>query len=278
MVETASIGERLAALEERTASKPKGILDRVKEWGGIVSLFIALGYTFPLGLWDRFMISPQEAEQRKIGAARSIVLQSAQLVGDFGRTISAIQDPRLRTMVSRAYNTQLQILMASNSTILAQFAGRLEPQEILVLAYDYQMTGNIDRAVSLYEVSLEKAQDDYLRGEILRLKAQALFIPSPSQDLSGGRAAFREAAAHAENAHSLAGIGSRISALSDWGSAELLAGDWKCGQDRMTEALGSAERQWRALRRRRNQHDANATNAIVKSHQTNRPAGDRLLG
>ena len=142
-------------------------------------------------------------------------------------------------MVSRAYNTQLQILMASNSTILTQFAGRLEPQEILVLAYDYQMIGNIDRAVSLYEVALEKAQDDYLRGEILRLKAQALFIPSPSQDLIGGRAAFREAAAHAENAHSLAGIGSRISALSDWGSAELLAGDWKCGQDRMTEALAA---------------------------------------
>src|SRR4051812_33359565 len=94
-----SYDERLAVLEERTAAKPKSLLDKVKEWGGIISLVIAVGYTFPLGLWDRFRTSPLEAEQRKIASARSIVLQSAQLFSDFGRTVSAIQDPRLRTMV-----------------------------------------------------------------------------------------------------------------------------------------------------------------------------------
>ena len=102
MEQAVSLPERVAALEERTTPRPKGILDQLKEWGGIVSLLIALGYTFPLGLWDRFMITPLESEQRKIGATRNIVLQSAQLVADFGRTISAIQDPRLRNMVSRA--------------------------------------------------------------------------------------------------------------------------------------------------------------------------------
>jgi tetratricopeptide (TPR) repeat protein len=240
-MDEAALSERVATLEERTTPKPKTIFDQLKEWGGILSLLIALGYTFPLGLWDRFMISPQEAEQRKINAARSVVLQSAQLVADFGRTISAIQDPRLRTMVSRAYNTQLQILMASNNDLIAKYAGRLEPQEILVLAYDYQMVADIDKAIAFYQMALNMSQDNYLRSEILRLKGQALFIPSPRQDIAGARAAFLEAARHARGAQSLAGVGSWISTLSYWASAELLAGDWKCGQQLMTEAVAALD-------------------------------------
>jgi hypothetical protein len=42
--------ERVAALEERTRDKPKGLLDRIKEWSGVATAVLALLYTFPLGV------------------------------------------------------------------------------------------------------------------------------------------------------------------------------------------------------------------------------------
>lgn len=42
--------ERLAILEERTHPKPKSVVDRLKDWGGVASLVIAIAYSFPIGL------------------------------------------------------------------------------------------------------------------------------------------------------------------------------------------------------------------------------------
>lgn len=238
-----SMEERVAALEERTAPRKKSLLDQAKEWGGILSLLVALGYTFPLGLWDRFFVSAQVREARNITEARGIILRSAELVSDFGQVTSSIHDPRLRNLVSRAFDTRLHILLASSEDLLSKYASRLSPQEILVAAYNYQSIGQIGEALDLYEVALKKAEgDNYLTSEILRLKGAALFIPAPTQNVAEARTAFQAAAVHADGARSLRGIGSKVSVLADWGNAELLAGDWQCGRSRIEEALGVLHR------------------------------------
>ena len=60
-----TVEERLAVLEERTKPAKKTLIDVIKEWGGVATAVIALLYSFPLGVWDRFVVPDRVRIARK---------------------------------------------------------------------------------------------------------------------------------------------------------------------------------------------------------------------
>ena len=57
----ASFEKRISVLEERTAPKPKALVERITAWGGVATFLLAFLYTFPLGVWEKFWVSPVNA-------------------------------------------------------------------------------------------------------------------------------------------------------------------------------------------------------------------------
>jgi hypothetical protein len=55
-----NVGRRLAVLEERTKPKPKSIVENITQWGGVATFLLALLYAFPLGVWDRVFVTPED--------------------------------------------------------------------------------------------------------------------------------------------------------------------------------------------------------------------------
>jgi hypothetical protein len=203
----------------------------LKEWGGLASLIIAVGYSFPLGVWDRFIASEQERTARAISSLRAAVAESADIVADAGRTLSGIIDPVYRDQVARAFNTKMLILMATNERAIELYMHKLTPHELGLVAYNYQLIDRLDRTVALYDVALAMPEaSGTLRVELQRLKGQALFYPSQFQDLPLARKSYADAREAATTIRGLPGVRIQISVLGDWARAELTAGDWQCGR------------------------------------------------
>src|SRR5262245_15077333 len=106
-----SFSERVAILEERTRPKQKSLLDRLKDRGGLVSLLAAVAYSFPIGLWDRFIVPEQTKRTQEIAELKNVVNHSTALMADGARALAGISDPYLYDVVGRAINTRLYVLM-----------------------------------------------------------------------------------------------------------------------------------------------------------------------
>ena len=61
-----TLKERVAALEERTRPKKATFFEKFRSYGGLIALVITIGYSWPLGVWDRFVITPAQKEAAQL--------------------------------------------------------------------------------------------------------------------------------------------------------------------------------------------------------------------
>lgn len=225
-----SIEERLAALEERTAPKAKTPFEQAKDWGGIVSLVIAIAYSFPLGVWDRFIVSEHVRAKQEVAALRDAIDESSRMLADSARAMSDVVDPNLRDALGRAFSTRMYILMSKNRAAFERNRAEFVPPELLVIGYNFLTTSQVDAAIPFLRAAEESKDDSVTQIEATRLHAKSLFLPGVSQDRVAARRLFVAGAELARTQGSQLGISARLTLLADWGLLELLAGDWLCGQ------------------------------------------------
>jgi hypothetical protein len=228
-------GERIAALEERTSPKPKTIVDRIKDWGGVASLVIAIGYSFPLGIWEKFI----EPENRRIASElqnlRNVIEQTTTIFSEGARTLSSIQDPNLYDTAGRSINMRIYLLMSKHRRDFEKHRDKLNPPELLIVGSNFYITGRSDAALPFIEAALAKADlDIQSRIEAMRQRAKILFSPGPLQNHKESRKSFKDAIAAMESVPNMR-ITS-MSLLSEWALFELVDGDWSCGQEKLAEA------------------------------------------
>lgn len=229
-----SVRERLAALEERTTPRPKSLIDRVKDWGGLASLVIAIAYSFPIGLWDRFIEPEKKRVAQEIADLRSAIEQSTIMMSDGARALAGISDPFLYDIVGRSVNTRLYVLMTKHKAGFERHKDAFAAPEALVVGYNFLSTNQVEAALAFFRHAQDHAGGDLVTEvEAMRMSAKALFMQGPLQDKLAARKIFSEAISRVERYRSYQALSSYISLTAEWGLFELLDGDWVCGQEKI---------------------------------------------
>jgi hypothetical protein len=225
-----SILERLAVLEDRVRPRPKTLVDQVKEWGGVASLVIALAYTWPMGLWDRFITPRSQQQAAQLAQLRGAIETSAVLVSDEGKALSGISNPTFYDAVARSYNTRLYLLMDQNHAGFEARRQELTPSELVTVGYNFMMVNRLEEARDFYEYMLRRHDiDSMMKGEARRELAKIYFMPSDIQSPSAARAYYLALIEEQRSARSIQAVGLEITARAEWGFFEMLGGDWQCG-------------------------------------------------
>lgn len=225
--------ERVAVLEERTRPKPKHFLDHLKEWGGIATLVVALLYTFPLGVWDRFYLTNQAREAAEIQTIRELALRLAELDERWASAAGNINSPELQTMASRAVGVQKTTLLAGELDALLEHQNALTVPELIMLAYSTLQANEHRISDELYETALEKAQESKnlsASADILRLRAQAFLSRPEALDIDRMRYLYSASTEVLGSVESDPFKLQLAAGLSEWAQVELAKGDWACGQ------------------------------------------------
>jgi hypothetical protein len=230
----ATVEERLAALEERTTPRPKSLLDVIKEWGGVATAVIALLYTFPLGVWDRFVLT----ERARVEQLRELAVSLAEEDANYATRIGSIEDQQAATFYTRAVSSKKFITISKNMGDIVRYADKMAPPELLFFAYSFGQTGNVqlaDRFLDLALGKLDPSRDSVFVADIYRIKATQALNAIEGVDIARVRANFAESVSLLDR-HPNDNVRLMLSnSLFEWASIEMSYGDWACG-----EQLGQA--------------------------------------
>jgi hypothetical protein len=176
------LDRRLCVLEERTKPKPKSIIDHITDWGGVATFMLALLYTFPLGVWDRFFVSPIDEE-------RKLIIKLTDVDVEYFKTSQNLPiDQQLAlTLAARAKKTAL--LSADRAVVLKRQGAPLAAETEL-LGYQAYSIGDLQLATQLYDSSSNKAKADnnlLLQADIQRLQAELFVVAGAAGNLNKAR-------------------------------------------------------------------------------------------
>jgi len=233
------VEERLAVLEERTRPKPKGWLDLLKEWGGAGSLAIALLYSFPLGVWDRFVVSREERAGRELAELRGVLDKASEIFVQGAEALGGLQDPTLYDLVTRSTNNRIFLVMEQREAAFSRRRADLRPTEQVMTGLLFATANKPARAVEFLEAVPETA-DPILRAEAARQLAKIHFLPSRQQDADAARGQFRRGLDILGPERSPLAQGMRLDLLGEWGGMEMRFGDWSCGQRLINDSIRQA--------------------------------------
>lgn len=223
---------------ERLARKRKTLVEVLKDWGGVASLVIAIGYSFPLGIWEKFIQAEKQRNAAEVQSLRAVIEETIGITSEGAKTLSTTQDPFLYDTAARAINTRIFLQMAKHRELFDKHLKALTPPELLVIGNNYVMTGQAERALPFFKEAEDKAGPDLQsKYEAMRQKAKIRFTAGPLQDQPESRKNFQTAITAMAQVPSLRFAS--VSLLSEWAFFELVDGDWSCGQQKLGEAMRS---------------------------------------
>lgn len=238
MVEDAQLEmeKRLARLEERTSPKPKSFVENLKEWAGVGTLIVALLYTFPLGVWDRFIITPEQSKRKKVEEVRSVLIQMMDKDAELARSYNAISSDQVRAFFSRAIAAAKTIIISrSDIDFEVDITNELSINELIALGYSVAQISKVKLAERIYDQALQKARKEkvpQLEADLYRMKAGLYSGYSGSgADLAKVREYFDQSVKIIlENNPGPDSMLQASNSAFEWASMELAFGDWTCGQ------------------------------------------------
>jgi hypothetical protein len=166
------IDRRLSVLEERTKPKPKTLVDHITQWGGVATFLLAFVYTFPLGVWDRFFVTPVESE-------RSLIAKLTDVDTEYFKVSQTLPMDQMFAISMSMRAKKMALLLPSKESIL-RWKGSLSGAEVELLAYHAGSVGEVELAKVLYQTSLTKAdaeKNPFLAADIYRMLAQLFAAP-----------------------------------------------------------------------------------------------------
>ncbi len=153
----AELSEQVAVLRERTEPKPKSVIQNIQAWSGVMTAVIALLYTIPLGVWDRWFESHAQAEARKLDGLRSAIVQLAELEARALQGWSEISDPSVKTMFGNAIGAQRAATLFRVADDMKKYSARLSVPELILVGYNLGLGGRITEADEIYSVAINVA-------------------------------------------------------------------------------------------------------------------------
>jgi hypothetical protein len=224
------------ALTPENSRKRKTLLELFKEWAGVITIVITLFYTYPLGFWDRFVITKQERQAKEIEHVRDLVIRLAELDSEYMRSIVTLQDPNSKNGYTYAMTTRKTALVARELPTVLEHYKNLTPLEIGLLANQLLVLGDVDRAKEMFDTAIEgakAAKSPAVMSEIYRLSARQYLIGSPlGVNVGKARDAFQQAWDVLRPGPQKKGLAVQAySVVSDWSALEGNFGDPACALD-----------------------------------------------
>jgi hypothetical protein len=215
------IDRRLSVLEERTKPKPKSFVEHITQWGGVATFLLAVAYTFPLGVWDRFFVSPVEKE-------RALITKLTDVDTEYFKTSQSLPMDQMLAVTLSVRAKKTALLLADRALII-KWQGSLSGPETELLAYHAQSVGDVELAQVLYQTSLTKAKaekNSFLTADIYRMRA-SLFAAQGTAATSAPKARkdFTEAV---EGYVNLVQYYPASLAIWDWANFEVSSGSKAC--------------------------------------------------
>lgn len=239
-----ALSQRVAALEERTKIKPKTLLDKVKDWGGVGTLLVALIYTFPSNLYQQIFQPDKKARED----LRQVIEQSTMILADGLKAASSATNPSSAVQLNRYFTTRAYLVMARHQESFLKYKDQLTPTELMVTGMNFNFVNRPDLALIFINASLlqikkikqvkgDTREEMVTQLQALRLKAHLLFVPSSLQNLPMGRQTCKEAIAIARDTKSTQEKMSLIDLHHNWAALERLHGDWACSEMQLEMAF-----------------------------------------
>jgi hypothetical protein len=213
-------------------SKPRRIDQRiltfVKEWGGILTIVIAIIYTLPLQVIDRLDAN----REKPIAAARQALASTFTLRAE---KISALQKadeqlPEYQSYVSAvnaAFDLQIYNVITTNKELFNRVKDNLRPSELYSIGSAFSsFIGDLKTSQIYYDLAIKKALTEgnhEIVASTYREKSSTLFISDPDQS----RKYYTLAMQIMTNSKNHFEYAILLSELISW---ELTFGDWECGQ------------------------------------------------
>lgn len=232
------INARILALENKIKDRKKGWFEWFKEMAGLLALLIAVGYSFPLGLWQEFHIRPESVRAKELETLKLVLSDSMSLLSDTAKSAQTIMDPEARDLVTRAGATKLLLMMSRHEEAFIRRIDDFTSPELIAIGLNFQYSYDIEKSTIFFNAAMEKSVALSLSYvESSRQLAKTLFFPSKSQDIEKGRKIYSELAEEIQGSSNLRTIIQEITVRGEWGILEMMQGDYGCGVRQVEKAL-----------------------------------------
>jgi hypothetical protein len=230
--------QRIATLEERTKPKKKTFVDALQAYGGVAALIIAIGYSWPLGVWEKFFIEPQREVEQKLTEIRDSLSQATGLTIELGKIQSSIANPELRDLAARSTVNQILLLITKYDADYLAYQENLYPEELLIIGLMYQNLYRIEDSLRYFEyVAQHPKTSEIVALEADRQIAKSYLFPSPIYDADKARNIYQRILPKAMQSPRIEIVSQAIIVQSEWGFLEMTNGDWACGVQNMDAAI-----------------------------------------
>lgn len=236
---------RIDKLEKAVDGAKKSKLDSLKEWGGVATLIVALLYTFPLGVWDRFILSADARRASEVSALKELVVELSDVTATSASNVSQISDAETRNVYIRAMGTKQVTLLSRNRERVRGYVNELEAEEIVILAYAFGQTSQVKYADELYDIAAGKAKlqaNPSLVSDVYRLKGALAFNEPSGITISNVRENYALSVESLQSFNSDPFLHQSANSIAEWALFEMISGDWLCGvqlRERAFKLLGS---------------------------------------
>lgn len=213
-------------------------LSFLKEWGGIGTLIIAVFYTFPFDVFDRFVNTQQrarEAEENAIESVRRSLAEMAALRAEKASRLQQSADARYQNEINGAYDIRIYNLIYTQKEQFRKYADKLRSSELYMIGGSLSLIGEVGDAQYYYDKAISTAQNEEKSRTILtiyREKGNSLFMDTPYRDLEKGRSAYLAALNILAKEQSGYATSMYVVNLSELVAGEILYGDWPCGMSK----------------------------------------------
>lgn len=219
-----------------TKSGSRALLDLLKEWGGLATLVIALLYTFPFSLVDRYFNAQRErelGEHNAVAEVRRAMSEMAALRAEKASRFVQSSDPRYQNEINSAYDIRIYNVIYTQKENFRAWSSKLRSSELYWIGSSLALIGEVGEAQYYYDLAISAAEKENIPGTILtvlREKGNSLFLDSPYQDVEKARSAYLEAIKVVAGQTSYNSRSFYVSLVSELVSGELLYGSYECGR------------------------------------------------
>jgi hypothetical protein len=211
------------------------VLDRIKDWSGVLTFVIAALYTYPLGVWDRFVVTAKQEKSKEVGDLRSIILKLTEADSELIRAYASITDIQAQASLTQVANARKAALLAPNVALVGKHYAELTGAELELIGYQLNQLGDQGTLVTqIFAKAAEKmvaSKNNLGAADTYRVQA-GLYGPfgSLGPDIQKTRDFMQKAVGLlllGEPSKSLSGA---VALAMDWTNYEAMGGSWPCAE------------------------------------------------
>jgi tetratricopeptide (TPR) repeat protein len=232
VAEIAKLTETTSNIQKQL-TKPKTLLDRFKEYAGILSLLLGLLLSV-FALRETLVTKPSEAIESDRNTLHNALIAIALVDGDY---IKAQHDPTTPATAIGALSARRRILLNQAASLAAKKGVATDDDEAMLAGF-YEWVGSYDAAIAHYTAAKKLANDNHMKEAYAEYKIATFnFMGFGNTSVADARARFAQAVQLMDNTDSTEArweIAYIYQALS-W--CECSRGDRAMGESAKTKAL-----------------------------------------